>query len=114
MTGSCVSRMRALLAIVPSPIRVVVVVAGQVVNLLRGVALQALLDRGSPDGKVEGVLAVEAFFGREEIAVAGVGAAVNVVQCAAEACGGASGDRPAVLQQTGGVGEHQTVVVTSI
>ena len=104
----------AFLAVVPAPVGVVVVVAGQVVHLLCRVALQTLGGGRAPQREVEGMLVVDAFFCREEVGEARVGAAVCVAQLAAEARGGGGGERPAVLHQAGGVGKHDAVVVVAV
>ncbi len=75
----------AFFTLVPAPVGVIVVVAGEVVDFLGGIALQTLGGGGAPNGEVECVFAVEAFFRREEVGETGVAAAVHKTELAAEA-----------------------------
>ena len=103
----------AFLAVLITPVGIVVVVADQVVDLLCRSLLRAALGRSAEDRERQPVALVEAFLHRSVVAEAVVIDAVDPVVAALSRRYG-EGIRPAVVEQTGGVGDHRTETVHRI
>ena len=103
----------AFLAVLITPVGIVVVVADQVVDLLRRSLLRAALGRSAEDRECQPVAFVEAFLHRSVVAEAVVVDAVDPVVAALSRRYG-EGIRPAVVLIARGIGDHCTETVHRI
>ena len=103
----------ALLAVLPAPVGVVIVVAYQVVGLLRGGLLRTAFGGGTQQGQRQAVALAELLFDGGEITERIV---VNAVDIGVAALAGRNrkGIRPAVVLIARGIGDHCTETVHRI
>ena len=76
----------AAFAVVPAPIRVIVVIAHQIVNLWNAVVLHPLTDGTAKSGEIDGITAVDLFLKSEKTGKTRIGNTFDITQLRAKPC----------------------------